>query len=642
MVGQYDPANPGNPTNFQQLAGCANPSPLGGCAYNYAAFNQVQPQTTNIDLLLRHTMDFGSGWGGSVTASMFESKAEQVAPPSTSENFWPSLLGGVNATDPTAQPILLPVGNVNNPYPNNPAWLAYTFGDVGPVHTLTDTRMFRLVLDLRGSAAGWDLDSSIGAIRGLTHLTYENYVTLSGLDTVLADNSYHVGANANLNTAAVYSTLTPTTYTTASSQLQYLELNATRTVLALPGGPLRIAFGAGARHSGQDDPGQPGTITGNVLDYGTTFIHGTETNENVHAEIAAPLLKSLEADAAVRFDNYAGTGNATTPKIGLKWQPFEAVVLRGTYSRGFRAPGPGEKGHSGVTFFTTAPPDPLRCPTTALPSDCGGGSARPDVVGNPLLKPEKSENYTLGIVLQPIRQVSLSVDWWEIRRTDEIELQFADTALIRGPVQAAYPTLPGPIVSFAAPYLNLGVDEPKGLDFDLQTKFELGAAGTVGFDLAYTHLISQWICQTSDPTTCVDVAGTHGPSGISGDTGTPRNRSQATLDYGQGPAEVGLTLNYVSGYSNTDPTIGFGGPNNGGCMNSWYTHCYISSFTDFDLFGRYQVTKNLLLNAHVLNLFNTLAPFDPQAATGYKNYNSAFAEQGAIGRFFELGLKFTL
>ena len=96
------------------------------------------------------------------------------------------------------------------------------------------------------------------------------------------------------------------------------------------------------------------------------------------------------------------------------------------------------------------------------------------------------------------------MDWWEIRRTDEIESSFVGGTDIRGPVQAAYPTLPGPVLTITSPYENLGVDEPKGLDYALQSKFELGAAGTLGFDIEYSHLISQKVCHTSDPTTCVD------------------------------------------------------------------------------------------------------------------------------------------
>lgn len=640
MVGQYDPTNPGVPLSYQNLSACPNPNAgsaaaLGGCAYDQARYDEIQPQTTNINLLLRHSMALGERWTGVFTASMFESKAEQLTAPSTTLNSWPALLGAVNSEDPTAQPVLIPVGNGNNPFPANPAWLAYTFGDVGAAQTFTNTKLFRFVADFKGAVGGWELDSSVGVMRGLTRLTYDNYVTLSGLNAVLANNSYHLGAAANLNAASVYSILAPTTFQVASSQLQYLEVTATRSLLNLPGGPLALAVGAGVRHDGQDSPGQPGTLSGDVLDTGTTFIHGTDNNENFYAELDAPLLKTLEADVAGRFDNYGGVGSDTTPKIGLKWKPIDAVAIRGTYSQGFRAPGPGERGNSGVTFFSTAPTDPLRCPYTNLPTDCGSGSVASLTLGNPSLKPEKSRNYTIGVVLQPLRQVHLSVDWWEIRRTGEIESGFSGGTDIRGPVQAAYPTLPGPVLTITAPYENLGLDEPKGLDYELQSRFDVGAAGTLGFDIDYAHLISQEVCQAG-PSTCVDVGGTHGPSGISGDTGTPRNRAQATLDYGIGPAEAGVTLNYVSGYTDVDPTLG---PD---CLDPWFTRCHTASFTDFDLFAHYQLTKQLLINLHVLNLFNMPAPFDPQAAYNQSNYNMAFAQQGAIGRFFELGLKFTL
>ena len=105
-----------------------------------------------------------------------------------------------------------------------------------------------------------------------------------------------------------------------------------------------------------------------------------------------------------------------------------------------------------------------------MPNDCGSGTVSGISLGNPNLKPEKSTNYTFGVVLQPIRQVHISVDWWEIRRTDEIESSFAGGTDIRGPVQAAYPTLPGPVLTITSPYENLGVDEPKGLDYALDRK----------------------------------------------------------------------------------------------------------------------------------------------------------------------------
>jgi iron complex outermembrane receptor protein len=94
-------------------------------------------------------------------------------------------------------------------------------------------------------------------------------------------------------------------------------------------------------------------------------------------------------------------------------------------------------------------------------------------------------------------------------------------------------------------------------------------------------------------------------------------------------------MNYVSGMVDVDPTLG---PT---CLDPWFLACHTASFTEFDLFGHYQISKQLLLSLHVLNLFNMAAPFDPQAAYNQSNYNNAFAQQGAIGRYFELGLKYS-
>jgi iron complex outermembrane receptor protein len=644
-----DPASGGAPgVGLNPQATFLSPCPapqagLGGCPYSVAPYTQIEPATTNYNVLLRHSMSFGEHWNGVFTGSMFQSKAEQLNQPSRAEVQWPGLTGGFDATSPAAQPVLVPVGNPNNPYNGNlnvPAWLAYTFGDVGPTTALTDTKMYRLVADVNGEVAGWNLTFSVGAMRGLMDVTYENFVTLTGLSAVLADNSYLIGAGRSGNFASVYSTLAPTTHSVNSSQLQYIDVGVTRSLFDLPGGPLAIAVGGGGRHTGQDVPGQPGTLSANVLGFGTTFIHGTETDENLYAELDAPLLKdapfakALELDLAGRWDNYASIGSSKTPKIGLKWQPLEQITVRGTYAKGFRPPGPGERGNSGVTFFTTAPSDDQRCPFTGLPTDCGFGGASAVATGDPNLSPETSRSYTGGIVLQPIPQISFAIDWWEVRRVNEITADFSDGNFIRGPVQAAYPNLPGPITSFVAPYRNLGQDEPKGIDYELHAKHDMGP-GTLSADIYLTHLISQEVCQTADKSACANVVGTHGPSAISGNTGTPQNRGMATFSYDMAQAGGGFTINYVGGYKDIDPTLG-----TNDCLDSWFTECRTPSFIDVDAFGHFDVTKQLQVTAHILNLFDRPAPFDPQAAYNQNNYNFNFAAQGAIGRFYELGIRY--
>ncbi len=301
---------------------------------------------------------------------------------------------------------------------------------------------------------------------------------------------------------------------------------------------MSIAIGGGLRHDGQEVPGQPGSLAGNVIGIGTTYIHGTDTNEDIYVELDAPVIKGLEFNVAGRFDNYAGVGTSTNPKFGFKWQPLQEIMFRGTYSTGFRAPDP----QSGVTPASPSLPASPSIPSVARLPCCPRTAAAAPASRRSRAPPPltgKSTNYTAGIVLTPIHEVSLSVDWWEIRRTDEIISDFEDAETIYGPVQAAYPTLPGPVIGYIAPYKNLGVDSPKGVDYEMHVKYPIGP-GNVGLDVYFSHLISQEICQTSDLSTCANVADTHGSSGISGDTGTPANKGQCDRGLWLGPGRIGI------------------------------------------------------------------------------------------------------
>ena len=51
-----------------------------------------------------------------------------------------------------------------------------------------------------------------------------------------------------------------------------------------------------------------------------------------------PVLKSLDVTAAPRYDHYSDFGSTTNPKFSFRFQPVKAVLLRGSYSTGFRAP----------------------------------------------------------------------------------------------------------------------------------------------------------------------------------------------------------------------------------------------------------------------------------------------------------------
>ena len=91
-----------------------------------------------------------------------------------------------------------------------------------------------------------------------------------------------------------------------------------------------------------------------------------------YGEINAPFVKGFEASAALRWDDYEGTGSKTTGRVSAKWTPLNGLLFRGSYGTGFRAP-------SLTNLYATntegvsvnGVDDPLRCPTTGSSLDCG-------------------------------------------------------------------------------------------------------------------------------------------------------------------------------------------------------------------------------------------------------------------------------
>ena len=68
--------------------------------------------------------------------------------------------------------------------------------------------------------------------------------------------------------------------------------------------------------------------------------------------------------------------------------------------------------------------------------------------------------------------------------------------------------------------------------------------------------------------------------------------------------------------------------------------CSVASITTFDVFGKYSISKNLEVTGSILNLFDRLGSFDPQASYGQTRYNPTYNPYGAIGRYYNLGVKY--
>jgi iron complex outermembrane receptor protein len=668
VINNLTAANPDNFASYYLLPGCKpGPDYTGGCLWDTNAYRKIQPRTAGLNFTGHWVEALGNGWRNQLVVSLFNSQSEQYRQsdsysdgPTTVPYTWAGSNGiVVDQTDPTTTRIVLPPNSLDNPFnpkspyfagarayyngqpgapPNlfnsyigQPALFSGVLTDFGPQISHYNTDVIRIVDDLSGTLAGWETDLGVGFIRSATRVRYEHYIRASLLDAALADGSYRVGQNAYLNPPSLYSTIAPETQDTATSTLAYLSANASRSLFPLPGGDLALAFGVDARTWALDNPGEPYARQGDIIMDGTFYAKGTQNVGAAFVELSAPVLRNLEFDASARFDHYNLSGSALTPKIGFKWTLIPALALRGTYAGGFRAPGPAENGNAASASATTGQIDPLRCPFTGKPSDCGLAAVAVLSPGNAGLKPEKSKSYTLGIIVEPVKHVNLTFDYFDIKRNDEITSAplTLDTA-VRGAPQG---NLPGPIVYYPTPYVNASFSKTTGFDVDLKLTLPLGDLGKLSADFSETHLFhSHQVVGGAD----YEYAGTVGPTVVGGAVGTPRDRGMFTLDWTRGAASLGAIVNYRGVMRGIDESL-----NGDACIQPIpsATDCHVASFTWLDVYGQLQISEHLQGTLTVLNVTNRLPPLNA-ITYGGSNYNPSLDQAGAVGRFFELAIKY--
>ena len=151
------------------------------------------------------------------------------------------------------------------------------------------------------------------------------------------------------------------------------------------------------------------------------------------------------------------------------------------------------------------------------------------------------------------------------------------------------------------------------------------------------------------------LAGTHGPSGVSGDTGNPKDRIDARLSWSKGPLTVTPSIDFIGHFSITDPSSGvmtcadglaYGGNFTGnGVPANQQQFCTVGYFLETNLYASYQVNDSWQVHASVTNLFNKQPPVDVQTYGGgslFFPYDPALHEDGAVGRFITFGFTYDM
>ncbi len=360
------------------------------------------------------------------------------------------------------------------------------------------------------------------------------------------------------------------------------------------------------------------------------------------AELSAPALKLLEFNGAVCYDDYEGTGSKTTPKVGVHWQPAWEVLLRSSWGKGFRAPSVTELYQpQTLGLRTQGVTDPLRCLTTSSSNDCRT-QFNTRAGGNSGLKSEESTNITAGIVLEPINAVSLAFDAFSVKLTNRIIFGIQPSAILadkakygslvlRGPVDPAFPGIPGPISQIDQLNLNLVQTKARGIDVDWKFRLPVTGAGNFQAGLNGTYF-DKYEVQNLDGSRS-SVVGKVSPF-VQGDGGViPHWHHYLTLDWTMGPWAAGVAQNFQRGYTDLPGTIEV-------ATDPAFKARHVSGYVTYDIHGSYTGFKDTKLALGVRNLLNTDPPYTNAGGQNYfqAGYDPGYADPR--GRFFYASLSY--
>jgi iron complex outermembrane receptor protein len=646
----------------------------------------LQSPTTQINVLSKFTKNLINDWSLTVTGSVFDSSAQQIAATTFGHAFsntgqeQGSIVNITFSPGKLAGTVVYPVLYLPATAPLNPTGLkqnlVYSFPDVGPYQVDVETLTYRLFGDVNGKVAGWDIHGDVGVMYASMSQKIFGELLPGAAQTALNNGTYVPGVSTNGQ--ALFA---PENSTHPSSTLGVIDLTGQYNLFDMPGGPLTILVGGQYMHKALNAQNPPSVVSG--LQEGTiAFAVGSQDDAAGFVELQGKPIKQLEVDLSGRYDHYDTYGGGTTPKIGAKFTPIEQLAFRGTWGRGFRAPSIAESGTAGLAFGQGNTNDPVLCPggVANVKGTFNALCSYPAVgvqQSNPRLRAVKSTNSTFGVIYEPFKTLSVSVDWYHIVLAQDIISAasaggfYVDSIqLVRGPpatlaqctatttngTPCPFQNVPTP-VGYPAytliPYVNAGSTKTSGYDLDLKGKYDLGDFGRLSGELNYTF-ISQYELIANNQ--IFNLVGTHGPQSISGDTGNPRSRAVASLTWDQGPFSSTVTVNYTSSFSVVDPSSGYNtclqalqgrSPSAyGSALSSgvktlpsqWYPYCSVGHFTSVNLYGSYQTNDHLQVHGSITNLFGSVPPVDLQTyGGGAELAYTTLHQDGAVGRFFLIG-----
>jgi outer membrane receptor protein involved in Fe transport len=433
-----------------------------------------------------------------------------------------------------------------------------------------------------------------------------------------------------------------------------------------------VAFGAEHRTEKLDLSVDTAYETGDLAGQGgpTHGVSGGFSVKDYYAEARVPLVEKmpfadlLSVNASYRRSDYTTGHKTNSYGLGLEWAPVSAAKIRASYQRAARAANVVEMfTPQGLALFGMDN-DPCAGPT---PSASQAACAKSGVTaaqyghiedspaqqynqiigGNANVAPETSDSYTLGLVLTPMRNLSVTIDAFDMKVKGVIGGLPAGTTLTqclttgdpkfcslisRDRLGSLWALNAGNIV---ATNQNLGMRSTKGVDLGANYGQKMGTLG--GIDLSFTGTwLKEFKYEDFPGSGAYDCAGFHGNT-----CGTPlptwRHKLRGTWSTPWQGVELALTWRHINSVkldsTSSDPHL---------AGDSEPADQKLASRDYLDLAGNWQINKTYTFRAGINNLLDKDPPVSGVVAAVFGNGNTYPQVYDAFGRrvFLNLTAKF--
>jgi len=642
-TGAYIPTIAGFPT-------CAPPDSYGGaanCRYDYTSKIDIVPASKRMGTLLRGTAELSADH--QLFAELSYSKNEIILgssqTPSTTTGRPAYLYPAGGKYYPTAA-----IDASSSAGYRGDLRISWRMVDGGQRLTNVTNSMTRALVGAEGVLAGWDY--KVGLMRA-TSKASEDFLTGNFSDTQLVrvlktGNVNPFGPNDAVGLALLKEAELKGNNRASKTTLTAFDASASRELFALPGGNAAIAAGLDIRQEeyldGYSDIAGSGDIVGGSGNAGK--VRGERKTMGFYAELNMPVIKNLELNAAVRADRYSGTKgesrdgafsspnlSSTSPKFSLRWTPMKELLVRGSVGKGFRAPAldnlyaPSAGTNTGGNF-TDPFYDTLRGCAAFPNTDYCNTQLTAVNNSNANLKPEKSKTATLGVVFEPIKDLSMEVGYFNIEITNGIKSLTGDDIL-----KDWFKNRTGPMTSTSV-YANRLIKNAQGyLDYVNASLENVGEAKVSGFDLAakYRFRTAMGTFTPSwDATVVTKSSESNVVSGEVEDTlgkyqsGGPvvRVKQNFSLDWDTSAWAAGVRYFRQSGYKDYDEVRN------------------VPKYELWSLQGQYKGVKNLVLTAGVLNLLDKKPPVTVQEDYFQVGFDPTYADVKGRSFYVRANYKF--